>query len=93
MSSLSNVVSSYEKIALFALRKRDDEKINYLIAIKNSGSDDTHIYQTLRGQLLDSFQAKGGGKAPLWQGIATVSPEETPSLLEHVEQLLQQSIV
>jgi alanyl-tRNA synthetase len=67
---LSHTLLRVDKIVLCAIKERDDKTMNYLISIKGI-EDDQALYKKIKEHVLDGVDAKGGGKAPLWQGIAT----------------------
>ncbi len=79
---ISNSIPSSQKIALCAIKQRDQESMNYLIYLKGIG-DDQQLYNEIKSTILLSLDAKGGGKAPLWQGIAKLKPEVLIEI-EHV---------
>ena len=50
-----------------AIKERDDDKMNYLISIKGI-ENELALYNEIKTKVLDTVNAKGGGKAPLLAG-------------------------
>ncbi len=69
LKALSHTILDIEKVILCAIKKRDEDSMNYLIAIKGI-QDEISLYKKIKVDVLDTINAKGGGKPPLWQGIA-----------------------
>ncbi len=71
---LSHTLNGIDRIVLCAIKVRDDRSMNYLISIKGV-ENEVALYKEIKSHVLDALDAKGGGKPPLWQGIATNKKE------------------
>lgn len=74
LKALSHTLLGVERVVLCAIKERDENSMNYLICIKGI-KDELSLYKKIKMNVLDSIDAKGGGKAPLWQGIASHNKE------------------
>jgi len=84
---LSHTLLSIDRIVLCAIKERDDGKMNYLISIKGI-ENELALYNEIKTKVLDTINAKGGGKAPLWQGIANNRKE----ILVNVEKVCRDTL-
>ncbi|NCB00546.1 MAG: alanyl-tRNA editing protein [Spirochaetia bacterium] len=84
---LSHILLDVPKIVLCAIKERDKENMNYLICIKGI-EHEQELYGEIKLKVLQSIKAKGGGKAPLWQGIAHNNKE----ILREVEKVCNRVI-
>ena len=65
ISVTGRCAQNFEDLALCALQTKGERKV-WLIALKGRYNCDFNIF---RSKLLAPFNAKGGGKAPLYQGV------------------------
>lgn len=68
LKRLAKAILPIDALALFAIQKRDDGNLAWMIALKGPFAVD-HLFASLQRSVLPRIGAKGGGKAPLWQGI------------------------
>lgn len=73
ITACAHAVSSIDNLALCVLQVREDKTI-WLIALKGTKDKD---FNTLRSDLLPLINAKGGGKAPLYQGVSPVTDKKS----------------
>jgi alanyl-tRNA synthetase len=80
---VAKAFSAYDHLALCAVRQ-DGDRVRWLVGL--SGSASTFLdFGKQRQQLLSCIDGKGGGRAPLWQGVGTGS---AGTLLEKFRELL-----
>lgn len=83
--ALPEALLPLDSLMLCVLRERADGKLAWLVSIK--GVDGSHqLYQQLVAEALPAIGGKGGGRPPLWQGIAT-NPSGTDGFFAKVESL------
>ncbi len=73
ITACAHAVAGLEDLALCVLQTREDKTL-WLIALKGSKDKDFNV---LRRDLLPLINAKGGGKAPLYQGVSPVTDKES----------------
>ncbi|MBN2859590.1 MAG: alanyl-tRNA editing protein [Sphaerochaetaceae bacterium] len=78
-------VEGSDSLLFCAIQQKDDAKSAYMIAIK--GFDDPQeMFSRIRKEVLIPFDAKGGGKAPVFRGVLT--GQEKGSFLTAMEQIV-----
>ena len=73
ITACAHAVASIDNFALCVLQVREHKTI-WLIALKGSKDMDFNV---LRRDLLPLINAKGGGKAPLYQGVSPVTDKKS----------------
>ncbi|MGI6466841.1 MAG: alanyl-tRNA editing protein [Sphaerochaetaceae bacterium] len=66
--AIGEVLLKVDKFAIVITRENQQQRLNWMVALKGLG-DENQIYNQIKEQALPLIDAKGGGKAPLWQGI------------------------
>ncbi len=66
--AIGEVLLKVDKFAIVVVRENQSQRLNWMVALKGFGEENT-IYNQIKEQALPLIDAKGGGKAPLWQGI------------------------
>ncbi len=85
LSHAARFVEGPDSLLFCAIQQKDDTKSAYMIAIK--GFDDSQdLFSRIRKDVLLPFDAKGGGRAPVFRGVLT--GKERDSFLAAMEQEL-----
>ena len=85
LSHAARFVEGSDSLLFCAIQQKDDVKSAYMIAIK--GFDDSQdLFSRIRKDVLLPFDAKGGGRAPVFRGVLT--GKERDSFLVAMEQEL-----
>ena len=87
---LPELVLSFESLALCAVKKREDGKLAWLVALKGM-EDGQSVFQAVRQKPLLLIEGKGGGKPPLWQGVGTDSMQKD-QFLDHMVELYREHL-
>lgn len=83
LSHAARFVEGSDSLLFCAIQQKDDAKSAYMIAIK--GFDDPQeLFSRIRKEVLLPFDAKGGGRAPVFRGVLT--GKERDSFLAAMEQ-------
>ena len=87
LSATGRCVEDFPDLALCTVQEKDGKNL-WLIALK--GRYESLPFSVLRSELLSCFNARGGGKGPVYQGIIDSSGESGPveKFLEKFRQLV-----
>lgn len=77
--TLPETFFSVPSLKLCAVREREDGKLGWMVALKGLENEQA-CFSTIRTQALELIDGKGGGRAPLWQGIGMSVTEKLPFL-------------
>lgn len=77
--SLPETFFSVSHIKLCAVRERADGKLGWMVALKGFDQEN-QCFSEIRVEALPLIDGKGGGKAPLWQGVGVNKEGKLPFL-------------
>jgi alanyl-tRNA synthetase len=75
LKDLGQAASRIAELALCAIQRLEDGKLAWLIVLTGDGAKKLDIAKH-RSELLSSINGKGGGKAPIFQGVGEGDPAE-----------------